>query len=317
MGQYYGVNGSSLQQQYKNHLSGFNQWEQKDHAQQWLLHAENVGSHVCIDEVALSQGELYTVVTNADARCQRGSLIAMVEGTKSADITEVLEKIPQKTRRQVSHVTVDLAANMEKAARDCFPDATIVSDRFHVQQLPTEALQEMRIKYRWEAIEKENKSIKQAKQQGTRYQPVIYENGDTRKQLLARSRYLLFKPQNKGTIKQKARAAILFKLYPDLKKAYELTMMFRSIYEKCKNTQQATKKLNQWYKKIDKYKFDSFITAAHSIKNHQNTILAYFNGRKTNAMAEAFNSKIKGFRTVFRGVRDVPFFLFRLSLIFA
>ncbi|WP_165747689.1 transposase, partial [Cellulophaga sp. Z1A5H] len=39
--------------------------------------------------------------------------------------------------------------------------------------------------------------------------------------------------------------------------------------------------------------------------------------RSTNASAESFNAKIKEFRTMFRGVRDVKFFLFRLTKLYA
>ncbi|HET6245897.1 MAG TPA: transposase, partial [Bacteroidia bacterium] len=47
------------------------------------------------------------------------------------------------------------------------------------------------------------------------------------------------------------------------------------------------------------------------------TILNYFNNRSTNASAESFNAKIKAFRSAFRGVRNVSFFLFRLANIYA
>ncbi|OUL60054.1 transposase, partial [Flavobacterium sp. AJR] len=36
-----------------------------------------------------------------------------------------------------------------------------------------------------------------------------------------------------------------------------------------------------------------------------------------NASAESFNAKIKAFRSQFRGVRNIDFFLFRLSNLFA
>ncbi|MDE6451623.1 MAG: transposase, partial [Odoribacter sp.] len=41
------------------------------------------------------------------------------------------------------------------------------------------------------------------------------------------------------------------------------------------------------------------------------TILNYFDYRSTNAAVESFNAKIKEFRRVFRGIRDIKFFLFR------
>ncbi|WP_429413466.1 transposase [Roseimarinus sediminis] len=47
------------------------------------------------------------------------------------------------------------------------------------------------------------------------------------------------------------------------------------------------------------------------------TILNYFINRITNASAESFNAKIKAFRSQFRGVRNIPFFLYRLAKIYA
>ena len=47
------------------------------------------------------------------------------------------------------------------------------------------------------------------------------------------------------------------------------------------------------------------------------TILNYFDNRSTNIAAESFNAKIKEFRRVFRGIRDIKFFLFRLCKIYA
>ena len=39
--------------------------------------------------------------------------------------------------------------------------------------------------------------VKKAKKEKQFYRPEIFKNGDTKKQLLARSRYLLFKPKSK------------------------------------------------------------------------------------------------------------------------
>jgi transposase len=298
-------------------MSGFRQWAQKQHAEEWVVFPDNIGETICIDEVALSQGELYTVVTNAAARSQKGSLIAMVEGTRSEEVSKLLKNISLNKRNIVKEVTLDLARNMELIATNSFPNANLVSDRFHVQQLSTEALQEMRIKHRWSAIEMENHLVKKAKDLGQVYRPKILSNGDTRKQLLARSRYLLFKAPGKWTRKQAERAHILFELYPDLQKAYNLTMMFRNIYEKAKSEQQAIEMMEKWYEKVYSLGFESFITAANSIKSHQQTILAYFKNRSTNALAENFNAKIKAFRSVFRGINDTAFFIYRVSLIFA
>lgn len=317
MARYYHVNGKDLQRQYKEHLSDFKEWEQRAHAKEWILFPENIGEYLCLDEVALSDGELYTVLTNTRAKCQKGALIAMVKGVKSEVVSKILNRISEEKRKQVQEVTVDMGNSMEKIVKDSFPFASVVMDRFHVQQLSSEAVQEMRIKYRWETIDEENKAIDEAKKNGVKYYPPTFENGDTKKQLLSRSRYLLFKSSNKWTESQQIRAEILFREYEDLKKAYELSMMFRSIYEHSKTSIEAGERLKHWYNKIEKYKFNSFNTVANSVRNHQETILNYFYNRSTNALAEAFNAKIKAFRSVFRGVKDVEFFLYRVSLIYA
>jgi len=62
-----------------------------------------------------------------------------------------------------------------------------------VQKLALDALQEIRIKHRWEALDAENDAIENARNKSVKYKPELFSNGDTLKQLLARSRYLLYK----------------------------------------------------------------------------------------------------------------------------
>ena len=57
---------------------------------------------------------------------------------------------------------------------------------------------------------------------------------------------------------------------------------------------------------------DNFYTVIDTFKNHYDTILNFFVNTATNANAESFNAKAKAFRAQFRGVADIPFFLYRL-----
>jgi len=59
---------------------------------------------------------------------------------------------------------------MKLIAKKSFLNATQVIDSFHVQQLATEAVQKIRIKYRWQAIYQENEAIKASKNNGIPYQ---------------------------------------------------------------------------------------------------------------------------------------------------
>ena len=88
-----------------------------------------------------------------------------------------------------------MVGSMNLIANRCFPNATLVTDRFHVQKLVIEAVQELRIKHRWEAIDNENEAIEKACKNKKAYNPVILNNGDTIKQHLARSSYVLYKKE--------------------------------------------------------------------------------------------------------------------------
>ncbi|QVY67528.1 transposase [Polaribacter sp. Q13] len=314
---FYGVNPRSLQRQYKDYLSDFKLWNQKPHAEQWLLFPKNIGSYLSIDETAFSNGDLYTIVTNKNANGKKGALLAMIKGTKAEDVIRILHKIALKQRKKVIEVTLDMAGNMGLIVKKSFPKAVLVIDRFHVQKLALDALQEIRIKHRWEAIDKENDAIENAKNNSLKYVPELLPNGDTLKQLLARSRYLLYKSSNKWTNTQQERAEILFKNYPDIEKAYNLCQNLSWIYNQTKDKTVALIRLAKWDEKVRQAKFKSFNSIARTMSVHYQNILNYFDNRSTNASAESFNAKIKAFRAQFRGVRNIKFFLFRLSNIYA
>lgn len=317
LGRLYSVDGKQLQQQYKDHLSNFHSWDQKAHADQWMLFADNIGPCLSIDETALSNGELYTIVTNKEAKGGKRAIVAMLKGTQAEQIIAVLERIPVRKRNKVREVTMDMAANMIKAIRRCFANAQRVIDRFHVQKLAFDAVQEARIKYRWEALDEETQAIEAAKKNKQSYQPEQFVNGDTLKQLLARSRYLLFKHPSKWTASQKERADLLFPKYPLLYTAYNLSIRLGQLFTICKNKQQAFKRLAIWYNDVESSGIDAFRTVSRSVQTHYESILNFFDNRSTNAAAESFNAKIKAFRATSRGVRDTTFFLFRLANIYA
>ncbi len=290
---------------------------QLSHAEDYLIYPENITDKLSIDEVSLSKGELYTFVTNKNTGVRnKKSVVAVIQGTEAKTIQTVLEKIPLEKRNQVKEVSMDMARNMGLAVENSFANSTSVIDRFHVVRLVMDAMQHLRVKLRWKAIEEENTAIKQAKERGEKYYPQLLANGDTLKELLVRSRYLLYKFEEDWTINQSKRATILFEKYPLLKAVYKLTLSFRSIYKNVLKSK-ATTQFNEWKEEVIAMKIEEFNTVVNSIEYHLDNILNFFDSRSTNANAESFNSKIKGFRANLKGVTDVKFFLFRLEKLFA
>ncbi len=307
---------NTLRRHYKEHSSNYTDWDQKQHASDYLIFPDNIGPYVSIDELSLVKGELYTFITNKAGRGRKGTIIAIIKGTSSDKIVKVLEKIPLVLRNQVREITMDMANNMSSAARRAFPSAFHVIDRFHVVRLALEALQHVRIKHRWDELDTENKAIDACRKKGKRFKAEKLINGDTHKQLLARCRYIVARKPNEWTESQKLRASLMFDLYPDIKNAYYHVLEFRSIYESYDKAT-AAKKIADWIDKTKELAIKEFNTVSNTIRNHFNNILNFFVRRSTNANAESFNSKIKLFRANQRGVVDNDFFLFRLMKLFA
>lgn len=182
---------------------------------------QNIGPHLSIDEVCLSSGEVYTLQTNKDAHGRKGCLVAIARGTKAKEVNEALKQIPESLRMSAEEVTLDFSESMHDIVEECFPDAMRTLDRFHHQQFCLEALQEVRIEHRREqmardaeAREEHRQKMRNLKKNGgpfvdeggnlirrnARYSPPKLENGETRAELLARSKGLLMvSPKNGRT----------------------------------------------------------------------------------------------------------------------
>ena len=305
-----------MRYQYKEHISDFRLWEE-EHPYPYVLYKKNIGPYLSIDETCLSQGELYTIVTNKEGHGKKGTLVAMIHGTQSDEVISALHKLPRSLRLKVKEITLDLSPTMRIIAKKAFPKATLVSDRFHVQRLMSEAISDLRIDYRWQAIDLENKEIELAKQEGRKHIPHTFKNGDTRKQLLARSRHIVMKHFTKWTSTQSTRAQILFREYPAIEEAYRISMDLTQIYNTTMDKQTGLIRLARWYNKVEKLNLKFFNSVINTMQNNYGTICNYFDNRSTNASAESFNAKVKAFRAQFRGVRDIPFFIFRLTKLFA
>ena len=89
----YHINGDGFERAYKNHLSGFRQWKDITHATDWLVFPRNMGASFSIDKTSLSDGEFYTIVSNKEAHGGKGSIVAIVKGTRVADVVGDLKRI--------------------------------------------------------------------------------------------------------------------------------------------------------------------------------------------------------------------------------
>ena len=341
LGQYYKVNGDTLERAYKYHLSGYRGWKDISHADKYLVFPENFGPKMSIDETSTKDGELFTILSNRDNHCRKGSIAAIVRGTRIEDVVAALLLVPEDIRKKVGEITMDFSSSMAAIVEMAFPWAYRVLDRFHMQRMAIEAVDNLRIKHKREAMKaeaqarKEFKVQQEAKRRRMRRRYKIYiegqplpkikpfiperlPNGDTVPELLTRSKHLLTRSADKWTDTQKKRAEILFQCYPDIKQAYGLSHSLRVIFSNKNATRESARiSLAEWYQKVYKFNNDDLCTLADTLRSREDEMLNFFICRSTNASAEALNTKIKAFRAQLRGIIDLKFFLFRLTRIYA
>lgn len=308
---------NTLEKQYKKVLSEYPEFREKKEreiAAEAFVFPENFGPDMAIDETGLIDGELYTIVVNKQAKGKKGALAAIIKGTKSSIITRAItDKVPFEKLVEIKEITMDLSNSMDWTVRHIAPNGLHTYDRFHVQKIVTDAVQAIRVKLRWKAQEEENEAVMKAREIKVEFQAKTFSNGDTRKQLLARSKYFLYKPSIRWTETQKERSKILFKEYPEISEAYHLSMYFRNCYE-YKNKKY---RFQEWIEKAESTSLKEMKVAAQTIKRHLGGILNYFENRATNAAIESFHAKLKLFRQRIRGVLDKDFFFFRIIQYFA
>lgn len=305
---------------YRNYLSGYpeavesKQWgkdnfigSDKREKSVPVLKPENFGEQMSVDEKMIDE-EFYTVMTNRET----GKIALLAETLTVTELNKLIATTGE-AKQKVKTITADLSPTYEKFCEQSFPGATIVADKFHVVQHIVEAVQSLRLRLKQEEIAK-LPSTKKERRQYEKQTKLI--NGESRIELLTRSRYVLFKRTENWTASQQKRANLLFETFPKLRSAYELTQQIRQWLDKenvGKYEWQIERQLIDWYDCAEQAKLPEVENLIRIIGSNEEKIMNYFKTGKTNAKAEAMNSKIQRFITANYGVRDKDFFLYRLA----
>ena len=272
-----------------------------------VLKPENLGEEMAVDEKMIDE-EFYTVLTNRET----GKIALLAETLTVKDLNMLIDKTGE-AKNIVKTISADLSPTYEKFCEQSFPQALIVADKFHVVKHIVEAVQTLRLRLKQEEIVKLPATKKERREYEKQTKLI---NGESRIELLTRSRYVLFKRTENWTASQQKRAGLLFETFPQLKTAYELTLQIRQWLDKenvGKYEWQIEQQLIHWYDCAEQAKLPEIENLIRIIGTNEEKIMNYFKTGKTNAKAEAMNSKIQRFITANYGVRDKDFFLYRLA----
>lgn len=216
-----------------------------------------------VDEFSYRKRHRYiTIIVNHDSR----RVVWTGEGKGAAALTRFFTEIGPEACQKLETVTMDMSAGYRRAVLDNAPQAVIVFDRFHVQKLAGDALDEVR-------------------------RQVVRETGDGEfAKAIKRSRWPLLKNAESATEKDERKLSEVERTYKPLYRAYLLKEELRRALS-WKQPWRARRELLQWIGWAARSRLDPFKRLAKTIRKHLDGIVAYVKLRLTNGLVEGINAK--------------------------
>jgi transposase len=220
-----------------------------------------------IDEISHRVGQRYlTVVVDHDT----GRLVWAAAGRDRKTVESFLDQLGEERCKEIELVSCDMAAWIAGPIAERLPGAVRCVDPFHVIQLATDALDEVRREV-W------NEARKAGQTQLARD--------------LKGARFALWKNPENLTARQQAKLAWIEQLNAPLFRAYLLKEQLRQIYRL--PTAAAIALLDGWLKWARRCRLPAFVKLARTITDQRAGILAAIEHGLSNARVEAINTQIR------------------------
>lgn len=217
-----------------------------------------------IDEFAYRKRHHYlTVVVDHDTR----RVVWAGEGRSAKTLDAFFELLGPSGCERIVLVTADLAASWQKALRAWVPQARVVFDRFHVERLASDAVDEVR----------------RAEQRRV---------GAMAAKPLKGTRFCLLKHPARLKPGEKRRLATLRRENRALDRAYQLKEYLATILERAR-PDEASDLLNAWLAWAARSRLGPFVKLGRTVRKHATGILAYLDTRMTNGPVEGINNKLR------------------------
>ncbi len=221
--------------------------------------------NIGVDEFSYRKRHRYiTTVVDHDRR-----RVVWASPGKSSDVLKAFfDELGKKGRAKIECVTMDMAKTYIKAVEENVPHAQIVFDRFHVQRLVSDALEEVR-----------------------RAQLREIRGTDEGRELF-KSRFALLK--NPWNLKrhEKQKLNELQRTNAPIYRAYLLKETLAQALDYLQPWR-AERALREWLAWASRSKLEPFVKAARTIRAHLDGVLAYFQARLTNGIVEGFDNKLR------------------------
>ena len=214
------------------------------------------------------------------------SVLDILPSRKAADLIRYFMRFPRKQRLKVKYVVMDMSSLFRGVANVCFPNAMIVSDKYHVVRQAEWALENVR-----------KAEQKRLSRDWRRY--------------CKRSRYLLLKDPEKLKPEEEEKLRIILGLSSRIQYAYELKNDLIQIM-RSKSSKESKLKLANWIYLAENSNLPEFNACTKALHNWSDSILNALDCPYSNGFTEGCNNKTKVLKRVCFGVRNFSRFRNRI-----
>jgi transposase len=241
-----------------------------------------------IDEVSRAKGHEYlTIISQPRTEQNPARVLAVAEGRESLAVAEAQRDLTRRglDPKKVEQVCQDMSAAYLKGTKETYPNAEIIFDCFHIVQLATRAVDEVR--------RRERKQFPQE---------------------LKHARWLLLKGSEKLNEEQKGRLRTLRTSHLQTGKAYNLLDGLRWILQ-MKSAEDAERELFWWCQWATRSRIKEMVKVSRTLRDHWAGVSAYLWTKITNGAAEALNGIIQTVKRKARGFKTVKNFATMIYLV--
>ena len=220
-----------------------------------------------VDEFSYRKRHRYvTIVVDHDAE----RAVWARKGSGSETLDAFFDEIGKERAAKIEVVTIDMAAGYIKSIENKAPNAQITFDRFHVQRLASDAVDEVR-----------RDAVRRCR-----------ESDPAAAAAIKKSRYALLKNPWDLSAKEWDKLSAIQEHNAPLYRAYLLKESLAAVFDET-TAAQAESELDRWLAWASRSKLAPFIKAAQTVRKYKDGILAYFRTRLTNGRTEGINNKLR------------------------
>lgn len=324
MAKLYDIHPKTLSHYHMNIVSDFAkdkkdnwwEWSFEGISKRWRSNENHMGKKLCIDDKNL-QWEWVIILSNPE----KNKPVAIIAWTQAKQAIDYIKTyIPKEKRDKVAEVSLDMWRNMEQIVRECFPNAILVTDRFHVMKNVLEDLLAIRTRCKTAIKKKILDEEKAAKERWEKYKPTRYMTWETEIEVVTRLIRQIRKRRSSWNRSQQRRRILAWQIeeLSEVIIAYSQVERLWWIYDSFVSKQVAENSLKKRISDWDEIWLEilEISNTTRMFRRRLDSITNYFVHRHTNGYAEWLNSRIQRLISMTRWFANRDYLYYRIIKMF-